>query len=354
MRTSATANVLVVDDESYICDLLSRWMTAEGHRCSVARSGSEALERLQQDDFDLLLLDIEMPGMSGLDVLSRAKSQRPDLMVIMVTGVDDQRIGSKCIELGAHSYLIKPFKEREVLLNVAGALRERERLLEEADQRQRLEEEVLKRTEQIRRREEEVALRLAAAAEYRDEESPGHIRRIGMYSEALARALGWSREEINDIRVAAPMHDIGKIGVPDGILLKNGRLTPEEFEVIKLHAQIGARMLQGSDIPLLHMAEEIARSHHERWDGSGYPQALAGADIPLSARMVAVADVFDSLTCARVYRPAFEESEALDILRDGRGTIFDPDVFDVFMDVLPAFRHIREQVSDAATREKET
>ncbi|MGD8329290.1 MAG: response regulator [Acidobacteriota bacterium] len=346
MDNGERARILIVDDESYIGDLLVRWLAAEGHHCEAVLSGEDALDRLSEDTFDVLLLDIQMPGMSGVDVLARAKREHPDLVVVMVTGVDDRAIGDRCMELGAHSYILKPFGEQEVLLNVAGALHEHNRALEQLDERQRLEDEVRRRTEQIRRREEEIALRLVSAAEYRDEESGGHIRRIGMYAEALARALGWDRYDIDDIRVAATMHDIGKIGVPDGILLKSGRLTPQEFEVVKLHAEIGAQLLQGSDIPLLHMAEQIARSHHERWDGSGYPQGLAGDAIPLSARMVAVADVFDSLTCQRVYRPPYSESEALGILREGRGKIFDPEVFDVFMDVLPAFRHIKEKVSD--------
>jgi len=346
MDTAERARILIVDDETYICDLLARWLDTEGHECAAVGSGDKALDRLSEDTFDLMLLDIEMPGMSGVDVLARAKREHPDLMVVMVTGVDDRAIGERCMELGAHSYLLKPFHEREVLLNVAGALHERNRTLEGLDERQRLEDQIRRRTEEIRRREEEVALRLVAAAEYRDEESAGHIRRIGMYAEALARALGWERKDIDDIRVAAPMHDIGKIAVPDGILLKSGRLTPEEFEVVKLHCEIGARMLQGSDIPLLHMAEQIARSHHERWDGSGYPHALAREDIPLSARIVAVADVFDSLTCQRAYRPPYSEKEALGILREGRGQIFDPEIFDVFMDVLPAFRNIKEKISD--------
>jgi len=343
------ARVLVVDDEQYVCDVLSRWVTAEGHTCELAQSGGAALDLLAGSEFDLMLLDIEMPGMSGVEVLANAKREHPELVVIMVTGVDDRDTGQRCMELGAHSYILKPFDEREVLLNVAGALGERDRALEELDTRHRLEDEVRRRTDEIRRREEEIALRLIAAAEYRDEETPGHIRRVGMYAEALARAAGWPQDEIDDIRVAAPMHDVGKIGVPDGILLKSGRLTPEEYEVVKLHAEIGARMLQGSDIPLLHMAEQIARSHHERWDGTGYPHGLAREDIPLPARVVAVADVFDSLTCARAYRPAHDEAAALEILRDGRSTIFDPGVFDIFMDVLPAFRHIKEQVADEGT-----
>jgi putative two-component system response regulator len=250
------------------------------------------------------------------------------------------------MDLGAHSYILKPFDEREVLLNVGAALHERGRALAEHDRRKGLENEVRKRTEQIRRREEEIALRLVAAAEYRDEESSGHIRRMGMYAEALARALGWKLEEVDIIRVAAPMHDIGKIAVPDGILFKRDRLTPEEFEVVKKHTVIGARLLSGSDIPLLQMAERIALSHHERWDGSGYPGGQARADIPAPARLVAIADVFDSLTCVRSYRPAYSEDEALEMLSEGRGSHFDPELFDVFMDALPAFRHIREHVSD--------
>jgi putative two-component system response regulator len=346
MTAAANAKILIVDDEAYITDVLKRWLSPEGYDCETARSGTAALTHLKEADFDLVLLDIDMPGMSGVEVLSEAKKGRPELVVIMVTGVDDRDTGRRCMDLGAHSYILKPFDEREVLLNVGAALHERGRALAEHDRRKGLENEVRKRTEQIRRREEEIALRLVAAAEYRDEESSGHIRRMGMYAEALARALGWKLEEVDIIRVAAPMHDIGKIAVPDGILFKRDRLTPEEFEVVKKHTVIGARLLSGSDIPLLQMAERIALSHHERWDGSGYPGGQARADIPAPARLVAIADVFDSLTCVRSYRPAYSEDDALEMLSEGRGSHFDPEVFDVFMDVLPAFRHIRQHVSD--------
>ncbi len=343
---STSAKILIVDDEEVIRELLSRWLTEDGHDCDSVDSGAAALERLESDSYDLMLLDIEMPGMSGVEVLAAAKESHETLAVIMATGSADPEAGQRCIDLGAHSYLLKPFDEREALLNVATALHERDRSLAEFDQRLYLEGEVRKRTEELRRREEEIALRLVAAAEYRDEESTGHIRRMGMYAEALARALGWHLDDVDLIRVAAPMHDIGKIGVPDGILLKGGRLTPEEFEVVKQHATIGASMLEGSDIPLLRMAEQIARSHHEKWDGSGYPRSLALEDIPVPARIVAVADVFDALTSVRAYRPAFDEETALDMMRTARGTHFDPEIFDVFIDVLPAFRHIKEQITD--------
>jgi len=287
--------------------------------------------------------------MSGIDVLAHAKQRQPDMSIVMVSGAPDDAAAQTCMALGAHSFILKPFNHREVMFNLAGALSARDRSREQLDERARLQKEVRSRDEAVHMREEEIALRLVAAAEYRDEESPGHIRRIGMYAEALARALGWSQQEADTIRVAAPMHDIGKIGIPDGILMKNGRLTPAEFEVVKQHCEIGAGMMRGSSIVFLNMAEEIALSHHEKWDGSGYPQGLVGDEIPLAAHMVAIADVYDSLTCARAYRAPFSEPDALNILRDGRGTHFDPEIFDVFMDVLPAFRHIKQQIADVPT-----
>lgn len=349
MSTIETSSILIVDDEAGVCDVLDRWLSREGHECAVAMSGESALERLEGDEFDVMLLDINMPKMSGIDVLAHAKQAQPDMSIVMVSGAPDDDAAQTCMALGAHSFILKPFNHREVMFNLAGALSARDRSRQQLDERDRLEKEVRSRDEAVHQREEEIALRLVAAAEYRDEESPGHIRRIGMYAEALARALGWSQQEADTIRVAAPMHDIGKIGIPDGILMKNGRLTPAEFDVVKQHCEIGARMVRGSSIVFLNMAEEIALSHHEKWDGSGYPQGLVGDEIPLAAHMVAIADVYDSLTCARAYRAPFSEPEALNTLRNGRGTHFDPEIFDAFMDVLPAFRHIKQQIGDLPT-----
>lgn len=346
MSTTETSSILIVDDETGVCDVLERWLSREGHDCEVAFSGKSALERLDQGTFDVMLLDITLPEMSGLDVLAHARQAQPDMSVVMVSGAADDEAARTCMALGAHSFILKPFNHRQVMFNLAGALQARDRTRQQVDERQRLEDDLHSRDEAVHLREEEIALRLVAAAEYRDEESPGHIRRIGMYAEALARALGRSQQEADTIRVAAPMHDIGKIGIPDGILMKSGRLTPAEFDVVKQHCEIGASMLRGSSITFLQVAEEIALAHHEKWDGSGYPRGLVGDEIPLEARVVAIADVYDSLMCARAYRPAFSEPKALDILGDGRGSHFDPEIFDVFMDVLPAFRHIRQQVAD--------
>jgi len=306
----------------------------------------EALGLLEQVDFSLVLCDITMPGKSGLDFLETSMQRFPDTAVIMVTALNDRETAIQTLELGAYGYIIKPFHQNEVVINVASAL-ERRRLAQEAQKQERwLEGEVRERTAEVRHREEEIALRLVSASEYRDEETGAHIRRIGLYVSVFANALGWTDEEAADIRVAGPMHDIGKIGVADTILLKPGRLTDEEFEAVKQHTLIGADILAGTDVALLHLARDIALGHHEKWDGSGYPRGLAGEAIPAAARLVAITDVYDALVHKRVYRDALPEDEALSIMGKDRGTHFDPGMFDCFLDLVPEFRRIREEVTD--------
>jgi len=209
----------------------------------------------------------------------------------------------------------------------------------------RLEQEVNARTHDIRRREEEIVWRLVWAAEYRDEDTGAHIRRIGAYSALLAEAAGWKRPQVEDIRLAAAMHDIGKLGVPDAILRKRGPLTEGERSVMQTHTVVGARILERSDASLLQMAKEIALSHHEWWDGTGYPQRLARGQIPMSARLVAIADVFDALLHRRPYRPAWSEAETVEYIKANVGTQFDPDVFDCFMSVMEPIRQVREEIT---------
>ena len=187
---------------------------------------------------------------------------------------------------------------------------------------------------------------LVAAAEHRDEETGAHVRRIGEYAAVMARELGWDEARIECIGTAAAMHDVGKIGIPDGILRKPGRLTPEEFAIMKQHPLIGAEILGGSDIPLLQMAEEIARSHHEKWDGSGYPYGLSSQKIPETGRLVAVIDVYDSLVHDRVYRPAMSEEKTLSIIAETVGTHFDPEMHEAFLAVLPQLRAIRQRIPE--------
>jgi putative two-component system response regulator len=347
---STNQRILIVDDEDLIRELLSRWFADEGYEVALAASAEEALEALNPDPPELLILDITLPGMSGIELLETVKREHGEkVAAVMVTGVDDRTTAVRCLELGAHSYVVKPIDQRDLSLNVAAALKGREQAIIARDYQKFLEIEVRRRTEETRRREEEIALRLVAAAEHGEPGSRAHVRRIGMFSEVLARALGWGMQAIDDIRVAASMHDIGKIGVPTDLLQHADTLSPSDLEVLKRHAELGAEMLTRSDIPLIQMAEKIARSHHEWWDGSGYPDGLAGEAIPLAARIVAIADAYDTLTHPRPSRPAFSEEEAFDMMGKGRGKQFDPIVFDVLTESLPVFRRITEGVADEAT-----
>ena len=344
---AALSRILIVDDEPYIRELIQRCLELEGYRCTTAPHAEAALDALGGGDFELLVSDIHMPGMSGMELLGIVRQRFPDIAVLMVTGVDDRKVGIQALRLGAFGYLIKPFDVNELAINVANALQRRQLVLLSQATQDRLEGEVRRRTSQIRRREEEIALRLVAAAEFRDTDTGTHVRRIGLYSAALAQMLGWSPAQVDDLRVAAMMHDIGKIGVPDSILLKPGPLLPDEFEIIKQHTVIGARILERSEIGLLEMAREIALSHHERWDGGGYPAGITGETIPEAARIVAVCDVYDALVHDRIYRRALPEHEVLELLQSQRGHHFDPRILDPFLAEVVVFRTIREEVQGA-------
>ena len=334
--------ILVVDDEPYICSLVSRWLEEDGYSCLAASGVYEALETLGSEDISLVLADILMPEMSGMELLSKIRGDFGErVAVIMLTGVDSHETAIQALELGAYGYMAKPLKKNEVKINVASGLERRRLTVEGKDHERRLEGQVRARTLDVRKREAEIVLRLISASEYRDDETGAHIRRIGLYSAVLAEAAGWKPEAAGIIRLAGAMHDVGKIGVPDNILLKPAKLTDEEFEVVKRHTEIGARILGGSEIPLLRMAHEIALSHHEWWDGSGYPQGLAGGAIPESARIVAIADVYDALTSHRVYRPALPEDEAIRIMSKEKGSHFEPRLFELFMSMLPEFHRVR-------------
>ena len=343
----AAPRVLIVDDEPYIRELIQRCLELEGYECNTAPHAEAALAELDADAYQLLVSDIHMPGMSGMELLATVRTRHPDLAVLMVTGVDDRKVGIQALRLGAFGYLIKPFDVNELAINAANALQRRQLTLLSQATQDRLEGEVRRRTTQIRRREEEIALRLVAAAEYRDPDTGAHVRRIGLYAATLAQLLRWPASRIDDLRVAAMMHDIGKIGVPDSILLKPGPLLPDEFEILKQHTVIGGRILERSDIPLLEMAREIALWHHERWEGGGYPGGFGGERIPESARIVAVCDVSDALVHDRVYRRALPEPQVLELMRGQRGRHFDPRMLDAFLGQLDAFRDIREQVQSA-------
>jgi putative two-component system response regulator len=337
------ARILVVDDEVLVGEVICEWLRFDGYTCDYAPGAVAALELCQQRHYDLLISDITMPEVSGLELLKQIKPLYPDLAVVIATAVDDRNTASNALKLGADGYAIKPFNMNEFLINIANVLEKNRLALASCKYKEVLEEKVRERTADVRRREEEIALRLITATGCRDGETGAHVKRMGLYSVAIARALGWDEELIDFIKVGAPMHDVGKIGIPDEVLRKPGKLSPAEMAVIRKHPRIGADILSGSDIPLLQMAVDIALCHHERWDGSGYPNGLSGEEIPAAARIVAIADVYDALCHDRVYRKLFSEAEAIAIMDEERGGHFDPMLYDCFRKLLPSIRKIREE-----------
>jgi putative two-component system response regulator len=343
MNQERIRNILIVDDEPYVCEILFRWLTAAGYRCTIASDAKWALEHLEREKFHLVLCDIKMPGMSGLDLLNIVRTKFRDVAVVMVTAVDDRKTGITALELGAYGYVIKPFERNEILINVASALERRDMQLMSQEYERNLAEHAKQRITAIRLREEKTVSRLMAALSSFTGESEIHVRRVGLYAGALADSLGWTAQKVYDIQIAAMMHDVGKLAVSREILLKPGKLTTQEFEEIKKHAESGAEFLHGTQIEMLDMAKEIALHHHERWDGSGYPRGLAGEEIPESARITTIVEVYDALMSKRPYREAYSEEEALEIMREERGKQFDPEILDWFFRLTPELRRIKQE-----------
>ena len=340
-------NILVAEDERINLNRLRRFVEKWGHRVYPVNNGLDALETFLSQDVDIIITDWMMPKMDGLELVRHIRGQggsKPYVYIMLLTSRGDKEdIVRGLSEAGVDDYIVKPFDPEELKARVLVGERtvRLERTLRQYGQG--LEKIVRRQTRVIRKTQEETIFRLLSALESRDEETGGHVKRIAHFSAHLADKMGWQSNRIEDLLLAAPMHDIGKIGVPDNILQKKGRLTPEEFEVIRSHPTIGGKILKDSEYPMLQLAEEIALCHHEKWDGSGYPNGLAGEDIPESGRIVALVDVYDALSNDRVYREASPEEEVVRIMSEGRGSHFDPDIFDLFLDSLPAFRRISRE-----------
>jgi putative two-component system response regulator len=346
------ATILVVDDEAPVRNLLATWLSAHGYRCVRADSAAAARRCLESEPIDLVTADINMPGGSGIDLLRHVLATQPDLPVLMLTGNRDTESAISALNAGAFGYLLKPTRQEELLAQVNHGLELRRLRIDRRRYTEGLEERVREQTLEIRRAHEETIHRLVRAAACRDLETGAHVVRTGAFSEILARALGWPEPEVERIRMAAPMHDIGKIGVPDAILRKPAGLTPEEFEVMKQHTSIGAKLLAGSNSAILIMAREIALCHHERWDGSGYPAGLAGDAIPETARILAIVDVYDALTSDRPYRRAMPEEQVLKMMLAEQGRHFDPVILTTFFSVLEGIRQAaRNHPDDPENRE---
>jgi putative two-component system response regulator len=317
--------LLLVDDEPTNLQVL-RQILQDDYRLLFAKDGDKALELAAREAPALVLLDVMMPGMTGHEVCARLKAQPATaaIPVIFVTALADVEDEARGFEVGAVDYITKPVSPAIVRARVRTHLS-------------------LVRVDELRQTRLQIVQRLGLAAEYKDNETGLHVIRMSHYTHLLARAAGLGEVEADDLLNAAPMHDVGKIGIPDAILQKNGKLDEAEWQVMRQHAQIGAEIIGEHESGLLRMARSIALTHHEKWDGSGYPNGLAGEAIPLEGRIVAIADVFDALTSVRPYKPAWPVEEALEFLRRESGRHFDPELVELFLDILPAILEVKER-----------
>lgn len=360
----ATAGrILVVDDEATMRRLLEKLLRMEGYEVALASSGEQALHEIFTRGADTVLLDMRLPGISGLEVCRQIRAHPRGVYtpIVFVTAVNDRELRRKGMEAGADDFLSKPFDEVELLARIRNSVRVKLYYDSLAEQKGALERAVEARTAELaaavaqltrmqndlRASHEETIYRLARAAEFRDDETGQHLQRMSWYCHLIGTKIGLDERTCDLLRIASPMHDVGKLGIPDRILLKPGRLTAEEFSVMKTHAEIGYRILHGSSAAPLEMAATIAYTHHEKWDGSGYPRGLRGLDIPLPGRIAAIADVFDALTSARPYKPAWPLESALDLMRRNAGSHFDPSLVEVFLGNLDEVLAIKERFADA-------
>ncbi len=339
--------ILIVDDEKLNRDLLQDMNESLGYESETASDGVEALAKVKID-IDLVIMDIIMPGMDGFETTSRIRKDYNEnqLPIIMVTALKEKEDRLRAVKAGANDFISKPVDKIELEVRTASLLKMKEAQDAIINNQAELETKVEKRTEQLRhalndsvgaQRETkkaniETIHRLVVAAEYKDEDTANHIMRMSSYCQILAKSLHIPPTDIELVHLASPLHDVGKIGTPDNILFKPGKHTTEEFEIMKQHTVFGGRILNNSTSKLLQAGEVIALSHHEKWDGSGYPKGLAGEDIHLWGRICAVADVFDALSSKRPYKEAFSKEKTLEIMKESRGKHFEPKLMDLFLE----------------------
>jgi putative two-component system response regulator len=344
------SRILIVDDETVNLKLLDRVLRGQGYESLVlVQDPREVITQYQAARPDLILLDINMPHLDGYQVMEQLKALNDPLLppIVILTAQQSKDYLFRALAGGARDFVSKPFDRNELLMRVRNLLDARlaHRVL--YNQNDVLEQMVRERTEELHHTRLRVVQRLGMAAEYRDEETGNHILRMSHICALLARETGCDDAECDLILNASPMHDIGKIGIPDAILLKPGRLEAKEWEIMKTHATIGAKLLDGDESDLMCMARDIAYSHHEKWDGSGYPNGLSGEDIPMVGRIAALADVFDALTSERPYKKAWTVEASVDLIRENSGKHFDPLLVEIFLRELPRIVAIREQFSES-------
>ncbi|MGA2402004.1 MAG: HD domain-containing phosphohydrolase [Syntrophobacteraceae bacterium] len=347
LENLSNSRVLIVDDTKTNVNIL---VAALGHKykLSVAMNGNAALAQVKENAPDLILLDVMMPIMDGYEVCSRLKSDpaTSSIPVIFITALNESASITKGFKLGAVDYITKPFRIPELNARVDTHLSLRHAMLALADQNRILDIRVKERTKELKDTQLEIIYRLSRAAEYRDNDTGMHIKRLSHLCRTLAAVYGCDEETCDLIFHASPMHDIGKIGIPDAVLLKPGRLDQAEWKTMQTHTTLGAEILSGHDSLLIKMGRVIALTHHEKWDGSGYPQGLSEYAIPMAGRIVAICDVFDALTSKRPYKEPRPLSDALNEIRVCSGTAFDPKLVECFFKCLPALINVTESFQE--------
>ncbi len=331
---SRNGMILIVDDEPMLRSMLKSTIERTTYNCSIAQNGEEAIKLLAEKEYDIVVTDIDMPVMGGIELAKITRSQYKADIIVM-TGQTQNYHYDEMINIGASDFVEKPFSPREMILRIDRVIRERI-----------LKKEAQKAHKELKASYIDSIHRLVMAAEYKDEDTGTHIIRIGNYSRFMAEKLNQDEDYCETIFYASPMHDIGKIGIPDKILLKPGKLTDVEFDKIKTHTVIGANLLSNSKSKILQMGHDIALNHHERFNGKGYPNQLKGANIPLCGKIVALADTFDALTSRRPYKAPYPPEVAFDIMQQERGEHFDPDIFDIFKEYFDHFIEIRSSLPD--------
>ena len=338
-----SSRILVVDDEPVNLRLVEKILSVAGYKNIVLVNDSrQAVSEFQIQNSDLILLDLNMPYLDGYEVMNQLRELDQPLLppILILTAQHAREFRIRALDLGARDYVTKPFDQVELVARVRNLLEAYHYQVSVHSRKEELERLVSERTRELHDTRLQIVRRLGRAAEYRDNETGFHIIRMSKIAVLLGQAAGMDDYQCDLLLNSAPMHDIGKIGIPDQILLKPGKFDPEEWEIMKTHSQIGADILGGDDSEVLKMASSIALTHHEKWDGSGYPAGLAGTDIPLVGRITAIADVFDALTSNRPYKRAWPIADAVSYIRDHAGTQFDPELVGLFIRLLPEIEAI--------------